>query len=195
MTPHTAMRTCARASTSARGRPTRRTTTTTTLGNTRTTTTSASKSDDADDRPEWAKDLRYDEATDEIYDGDGKPLGQLNEYGATRFDVAVRAIRGEYDVPSSENDIGEIYETITQFPTKHVYQVAVRKEDAEDEAFVDEIVRAVCGNALKAESVEVKPRGTKYASIWCTTWIHSARDVTEATERVRAVGDKVKFVF
>ena len=189
MTPHTAMRTCARASTSACvRRPTRRT---------KTTTTRASSDDKSDesDCPEWAKDLRYDEATDEIYDGDGKPLGQLNEYGATRFDVAVRAIRGEYDVPSSENDIGEIYETITQFPTKHVYQVAVRKEDAEDEAFVDEIVRAVCGNALKAESVEVKPRGTKYASIWCTTWIHSARDVTEATERVRAVGDKVKFVF
>ena len=192
-------RTCARASTSACGDVARRTTAAATNRTLKKTTRAAratSDDDDDDDAdcPEWARDLRYDEATDEIYDGDGKPLGQLNEYGATRFDVAVRAIRGEYDVPSTENDVGEILETITQFPAKHVYQIAVLKEYADNEAFVEDIVRAVCGNVLKAESVEVKPRGAKFSSIWVTTWIHSARDVTEATDRVRA-NDKVKFVF
>lgn len=148
--------------------------------------------------------MRFDELTETIVDGSGKPLeelnaarGTLNANGATRFDLAVRALRGEYDVPSTERDDGEIMDTLTSFPAKHVFQIATARSDAEDDAFVRDVAEAVRGNgafALRVEEVNVKPRNKKFSAIWVSAWVHSARDVREANARVRANG-KVKFVF
>ncbi|OUS42246.1 hypothetical protein BE221DRAFT_142937 [Ostreococcus tauri] len=137
------------------------------------------------DTPAWAKDLTIDPETgDLIVESTGKPL---NEFGATRFDLYVRALRGEYDAADSEtqteeNSVGEIFETIQQFPCKYTYQVVCLKADVEDEGFVRSVVRRVVGGdaTVKAEVV-IKDRGHtgKYAAIWASTWVYSAKEVNE----------------
>ena len=91
--------------------------------------TSSEKDDDV---PEWAKDLALDENGDLIDTKTGKAL---NEFGATRFDVAVRAMRGEYDPPgvSTEKEEGQILDTLTQFPSKYTFQASGRAADLDDD--------------------------------------------------------------
>ena len=137
------------------------------------------------DTPAWAKDLTIDPETgDLIVESTGKPL---NEFGATRFDLYVRALRGEYDSADSEtqteeNSVGEIFETIQQFPCKYTYQVVCLKADVEDEGFVRSVVRRVVGgDAMVKAEVVIKDRGHtgKYAAIWASTWVYSAKEVNE----------------
>ena len=71
--------------------------------------TSSEKDDDV---PEWAKDLALDENGDLIDTKTGKAL---NEFGATRFDVAVRAMRGEYDPPGVSTEKEEVLANLYQF--------------------------------------------------------------------------------
>lgn len=160
---------------------------------------SKSKDDDDDDAsddgcftPEWAKDLVLNEDGDLVDTTTGKPL---NEFGATRFDVYVRALRGEYDVPSTENDAGEIFESIQQFPCKYTFQIVVDAKDAQDATFTDGLIREITGQAgeLKAEVV-FKPRGKKFTSIWVTCFVFSARETNEKIQAVKA-NSKVKMCF
>ena len=149
-------------------------------------------SDDGCFTPEWAKDLVLNEDGDLVDTTTGKPL---NEFGATRFDVYVRALRGDYDVPSTENDAGEIFESIQQFPCKYTFQIVVDAKDAQDATFTDGLIREITGQAgeLKAEVV-FKPRGKKFMSIWVTCFVFSARETNEKIQAVKA-NSKVKMCF
>jgi putative lipoic acid-binding regulatory protein len=151
----------------------------------------AEPSDDGEDEdeaaytPEWAKDLIIDERGDLVDATTGKPL---NEFGATRFDLYVRALRGEYDVrhETTEKMNGEIYESIAQFPSKYTFQVSCRASDAADEAFKAWIVNTIAGDAGEAKcEVEVRPRGTKFASIWITCFVFSAREVNAIIDELK----------
>ena len=64
--------------------------------------------------PDALKGLVLNEDGDLVDTKTGKVL---NEFGATRFDVAVRAMRGEYDPigASTEHEEGQIMDTLT-FP-------------------------------------------------------------------------------
>lgn len=151
--------------------------------------------DDDDDgcfTPEWAKDLVLNEDGDLVDTTTGKPL---NEFGATRFDVYVRALRGEYDVPSTENDAGELFESIQTFPCKYTFQIVVDAKDAQDKTFTDGLIREITGQAgeLKAEVV-FKPRGKKFVSIWVTCFVFSARETNEKIQAVKA-NSRVKMCF
>ena len=135
--------------------------------------------------PEWAKDLIIDESGDLVDATTGKPL---NEFGATRFDLYVRALRGEYDVrhETTEKMNGEIFESIAQFPSKYTFQVSCRATDAGDAAFRAWVVNTVAGEAGEAKcEVEVRPRGTKFASIWVTCYVFSAREVNAIIDELK----------
>lgn len=141
--------------------------------------------DEAACTPEWAKDLIIDERGDLVDATTGQPL---NEFGATRFDLYVRALRGEYDVrhDTTEEMNGEIYESIAQFPSKYTFQVSCRAADAADEAFKAWIVNTIAGDAGEAKcEVEVRPRGTKFASIWVTCFVFSAREVNAIIDELK----------
>ncbi|GLI66195.1 hypothetical protein VaNZ11_009960 [Volvox africanus] len=80
-----------------------------------------------DDLPPELRDLHINE------DGfliDTKTGKVINEMGATRFDVAVRALRGELDPPSwvenSERTPGVILSALYQFPRSYLFQVVGR---------------------------------------------------------------------
>ncbi|GFR44038.1 hypothetical protein Agub_g5198 [Astrephomene gubernaculifera] len=80
-----------------------------------------------DDLPPELRDLAISE------DGfliDTKTGKMINEMGATRFDVAVRALRGELDPPdwveNSERTPGVILSALYQFPRPYIFQVVGR---------------------------------------------------------------------
>ncbi|KAL4448122.1 hypothetical protein ABPG75_005341 [Micractinium tetrahymenae] len=58
----------------------------------------------------------------------------VNEFGATRFDVAVRAMRGEFDPPAymdnTERSSGLLLDSLTQFPAVYDFQLVVRRQEA-----------------------------------------------------------------
>lgn len=142
-----------------------------------------------DDTPEWAKDLAIDENGDLIDTKTGKAL---NEFGATRFDVAVRAMRGEYDPPgvSTEMEQGQIYDTLTQFPTSYTFQASGKTSQLDEDgvAHVAGLIMEVCGCGVEETKIEIKPRGSggKFVSLWVTCTVHSATMVSEALAAVKA---------
>lgn len=137
------------------------------------------------------------ESGDLVVESTGLPL---NEFGATRFDLYVRALRGEYDVAheTTERDAGEIFETIQQFPCKYTFQIVCLREHADDEAFVRACVATVVGeggSALAAE-VTVKERGHtgKWAAVWVNTFVFSAREVNERIAALKE-DDRVRMCY
>ena len=146
--------------------------------------TSSEKDDDV---PEWAKDLALDENGDLIDTKTGKAL---NEFGATRFDVAVRAMRGEYDPPgvSTETEEGQIFDMLTQFPSKYTFQASGRAADLDDDgvAHVAGLLMEVCGSPVAETKIEIKPRGKKFVSLWVTCTVYSGEMVTEALRVAKA---------
>ncbi|MDC1215825.1 DUF493 domain-containing protein [bacterium] len=142
---------------------------------------STSSGDGDDDVPEWAQDLALDENGVLIDTKTGKAL---NEFGATRFDVAVRAMRGEYDPPgvSTDKEEGQIFDMLTQFPCKYTFQASGKVSELDDDgiAHVAGLLMNVCDCPVDQTTIEVKPRGKKFVSLWVTCTVHSAEMVNEA---------------
>ena len=140
--------------------------------------------------PDALKGLVLNEDGDLVDTKTGKVL---NEFGATRFDVAVRAMRGEYDPigASTEHEEGQIMDTITQFPTDYTFQVSGRKEDlGQDSALNDlcSVIGHACGCEISRETqVEIKERGSsgKFLSVWVTCRVYSAFMVNETLRQVK----------
>lgn len=120
----------------------------------------------------------------------------INEFGATRFDVAVRALRGEFDpapnVANTERSVGLIMDSLVHWPLDYPFQLVVRS-DAEDrdghEALVDEyrrLVESVCATTINPDLCSWKLRkGGKYVSICIPAAVTSQKiisDVFEALE-------------
>jgi len=140
--------------------------------------------------PDTLKDLVLNDDGDLVDTKTGKVL---NEFGATRFDVAVRAMRGEYDPigTSTEHEEGQILDTLTQFPTEYTFQVSGRKElIGQDKALDDlcDIIGHVCGCEISRENqVEIKERGSsgKFLSVWVTCTVFSVFMVNEVLRQVK----------
>ncbi|PSC68065.1 lipoate regulatory [Micractinium conductrix] len=65
---------------------------------------------------------------------DNKTGKVVNEFGATRFDVAVRAMRGEFDppadLPNTERQQGLLLDSLTQWPAVYQFQLVVKQQPA-----------------------------------------------------------------
>ena len=140
--------------------------------------------------PDTLKDLVLNDDGDLVDTKTGKVL---NEFGATRFDVAVRAMRGEYDPigTSTEHEEGQILDTLTQFPTEYTFQVSGRKELIGQDSALDDlcdIIGHVCGCEISRENqVEIKERGSsgKFLSVWVTCTVFSVFMVNEVLRQVK----------
>ena len=57
----------------------------------------------------------------------------VNEFGATRFDVAVQAMRGAFDPPAfvdnTERTSGLLLDSLVNFPTTYEFSVVVKQDD------------------------------------------------------------------
>ena len=133
--------------------------------------------------------MELDENGDLIDTKTGKAL---NEFGATRFDVAVRAMRGEYDPigVSTEKEEGQILDTLTQFPSDYTFQAAGKKADLTEDAIEDlkGKIGHVCGGEIDPTQIEIKERGNsgKFISVWVTCTVHSAEMVQEVLRELGA---------
>jgi hypothetical protein len=113
--------------------------------------------------------LLVDEKTGEV----------INEYGATRFDVAVRAIRGDFDPPptidNTERSTGVLMDSLVQWPAPYDFQFVVRPGDAPAAAVAEEMratVAAQAGVDVPPSAVVVKERkGGKFLSITVTATV------------------------
>lgn len=119
--------------------------------------------------PEELRGLRISEEGLLIDEYTGKTV---NEFGATRFDVAVRALRGDLDPPywldDSEQTPGVLLGSLFQFPADHVFHI-VGKTNGDSVAFVESVlstVALVCEADIDRDKTEVKARlGGKYTSV------------------------------
>ena len=77
----------------------------------------------------------------------------INEAGATRFDVAVRAMRGELDpapgVANTERASGLLLDSLVQWPATYEFQFVLRADGSSTEALTEEmralVARCVLG--------------------------------------------------
>jgi putative lipoic acid-binding regulatory protein len=108
--------------------------------------------------------LLVDEKTGEV----------INEYGATRFDVAVRAIRGEFDPPrgveNTERNTGVLLDSLIQWPSTYDFQFVVKPSETDAASSLAEelrkVVETVCQADVSRDSITCKERmGGKYLSI------------------------------
>lgn len=103
----------------------------------------------------------------------------INEYEATRFDVAVRAMRGEFDPPPSsdntERGAGVLMDSLVQWPAPYDFQFVVKPGDAPAAAVAEElraVVAATAGIDVPPSAVAVKERkGGKFLSITVTATV------------------------
>lgn len=130
---------------------------------------------------------------------DSKTGKALNDFGATRFDLAVRAMRGEYDPVgvSTETEEGQIYDTLTQFPSDYTFQAAGKSVNLTEDAIRDiqRKIGSVCGCEIVPAQVEIKERGSsgKFISVWITCTVHSGKMVQEVLRELGA-DDRVMMI-
>uniref|UniRef100_A0A7R9V4J9 DUF493 domain-containing protein n=1 Tax=Chlamydomonas euryale TaxID=1486919 RepID=A0A7R9V4J9_9CHLO len=155
-----------------------------------------------DELPEALKDLQL---TDDGILIDEKTGKQINEFGATRWDVAVRAMRGELDPPAwednTENNTGVILKSLIQFPADYMFQVVGQpsiQPGCTKEDFIQEmvdVVQSVCQESILDSNVEVvdRMRG-KYVSLKVTCRVKTPELVAAVFSRLE--GDqRVKMKF
>lgn len=141
-----------------------------------------------EDLPPELRDLRISE------DGfliDGKSGKVINEFGATRFDVSVRALRGELNPPdwveNTERSPGLLLGSLFQFPREYLFQVVGKVPAGDRDAFVSDIKGVVgrcCQVPLEGDGAltcSVTERlGGKYLSL-CLEAVVRAPEIVSAT--------------
>jgi putative lipoic acid-binding regulatory protein len=108
----------------------------------------------------------------------------INEFGATRFDVAVQAMRGAFDPPpwadNTERAAGTLLDSLVQFPAIYPFQVVLKQgassssdrsshqQQAPDQLLerYRSIIAQACAADVSLEQCSVKERlGGKYVSL------------------------------
>lgn len=97
----------------------------------------------------------------------------INEFGATRFDVAVRAIRGEFDpaknVENTERTAGILLDSLIKWPAVYTFNIVLRTEGAPKDQLVVEMVSLVnkeCQTTVDEKDIVMNERmGGKYLSL------------------------------
>lgn len=120
----------------------------------------------------------------------------INDFGATRFDVAVRALRGEFDPPpdvaNTERSVGVLLDSLVQWPIEYQFQLVVRNEAQEKdrcEALVEEyrrLVERVCATPIKLDTCSWKLRKAgKYLSICIPASVVSQEIISDVFEALK----------
>jgi hypothetical protein len=132
----------------------------------------ASSSSSGDELPEALQNLRLDARGNLV---DARTGTAINEAGASRFDVAVRAMRGEFSAPPGRADTeraeSSILDALVTFPAPHDFNFVLRVDAAagatpaalaaEMAALVDD----VCGGAPPAEASFKERKGGRFVSV------------------------------
>ena len=129
----------------------------------------------------------------------------LNALGATRFDVAVQAIRGAFSTPQDPAESnergppGQVLDALVRYPVDWTFQtIAAVTGDAERAAFAAEVaalVRTHCGaDAVAADGVSTATKGAKYVSVRVRARVGSSAQMVEATAALKR-DPRVKMAF
>lgn len=97
----------------------------------------------------------------------------INEYGANRFDVAVRAMRGDFDPPptveNTERSSGVLLDSLVQWPAVYDFQFVLKSNGDAPETLLEEfreMVAKICQWEVALEACTVKERkGGKFVSL------------------------------
>jgi putative lipoic acid-binding regulatory protein len=97
----------------------------------------------------------------------------INEFGATRFDVAVRALRGDFDPPegsgNTERTSGVLLDSLLSWPAVYTFNIVLRTHGLPPQQLVDEmrdLVNRTCSTTVAADECAVTERmGGKYLSL------------------------------
>lgn len=117
----------------------------------------------------------------------------VNEYGATRFDVAVRALRGDFDPPegtaNTDREQGLLLSSLVQFPHLHTFN-AVAKGVNRD-AFASRVV-GIIARQCQVPPDDVKSKvsdrmGGKYVSVAATCMVRAPEIVHAVLAEIGSV--------
>lgn len=97
----------------------------------------------------------------------------LDQFGSTRFDVAARALRGEFDPPAGtdnhERAASVLLDSLVKWPAPYEFQFVLRSGGAQPAAVLEEmraLVQRVCAVDVPVEQCTAKGRkGGKYVSV------------------------------
>jgi putative lipoic acid-binding regulatory protein len=139
-------------------------------------------------------------ADGELVDERGRALNAL---GATRFDVAVQAIRGAFptgDASASTERAapGQVLDALVKYPTEWLFQCIAAVAPPGRDAFAAEVaaaVRARCGEAaVLPGGVTHAAKGEKYVAVRVRATVQSAADMNAVVEALRKDA-RVKMAF
>ncbi len=122
----------------------------------------------------------------------------INEFGATRWDVSVRALRGELDPPNwaDNNELapGVLLSSLVDFPTMHDFSI-VAKAGVDKQAFVADIKQMIsnlCQAPVEDDNCVIKERlGGKYVSMTVNVMVRAPEIIQMVWEEL-GKDDRVK---
>ena len=131
----------------------------------------------------------------------GKPLDDFEELQrkqqkASRFDIAVRAMRGEFTKARGKTEgevYGEIMDTLTRYPIVYTFQASAKVSEAHDVLRVRQQIKETVETRCQREAIEVeiKPRGKKFHSFWVKISVLDSREVSECIDLLKDLDDVV----
>lgn len=141
----------------------------------------------SDQCPPELAGLRLNAAGD-LVDERGKAI---NELGATRFDIAVHALRGTAfatpDVSTNERQDGNFIDALCVYPTPWLFQAICSATTPEERdgvaAAVAAVVASVCGQG-NVLSVQQASKGNKYVSVRVQAMLPSSTAMNQVVEKL-----------
>eukprot|EP01025_Chloroclados_australasicus_P035227 TRINITY_DN35938_c0_g1_i5.p1 TRINITY_DN35938_c0_g1~~TRINITY_DN35938_c0_g1_i5.p1 ORF type:complete len:203 (-),score=21.25 TRINITY_DN35938_c0_g1_i5:333-941(-) len=144
--------------------------------------------------PESLKDLAINDKGD-LVDEKGNII---NGFGASRFDVAVRAMRGEFDpLPAekeydNERSSGLLTESLVAFPREYTFQIVAKPSQSFDQKQLVKnfrlVIEEVCGKNVQDGNVVVKERmGGKFISVNISQMVDSGSQVNTVIQKLGEV--------
>ena len=131
----------------------------------------------------------------------GKPLDDFEEMQrkqeeASRFDIAVRAMRGEFTKARGKTEgevYGEIMDTLTNYPIVYTFQASAKVSEEHDVLRVRQQIKETVENRCNREAIEVeiKPRGKKFHSFWVKISVSDSSEVSECIDLLKNLDDVV----
>ena len=131
----------------------------------------------------------------------GKPLDDFEEMQkkqreATRFDIAVRAMRGEFTKAKGKTEgevYGEIMDTLTNYPVVYTFQASAKVSEEHDVLRLRRQIKETVETRCKREAIEVeiKPRGKKFHSFWVKISVSDSCEVSECIDLLKNLHEVV----
>ena len=131
----------------------------------------------------------------------GKPLDDFEEMQrkqqeASRFDIAVRAMRGEFTKARGKTEgevYGEIMDTLTNYPIVYTFQASAKVSEEHDVLRVRQQIKETVENRCNREAIEVeiKPRGKNFHSFWVKISVSDSSEVSECIDLLKNLDDVV----